>query len=140
MTSSELIYLAGFIDGEGSFIINKRLHSLGTKTWIGYSIYIDVTNTNQKVIEWIKKVTKNNSQIYSNKSLERNPKRKKAYSIRINGKVAQELTKELSPYLIVKSEQAKVFMDFPLFHKKIKKEIRENLFQKMKELNHRGNY
>lgn len=135
MTSSESIYLAGFIDGEGSLIINKRLHSLKEKVWIGYSVYLDIGNTNKEVLEWIKKITQTTSELYENPQ---KGNRKMAYRLRICGKQAQRIIKELYPYLIVKKKQANIFLDFPLNHKRLKREIRENLFQQMRKLNYRG--
>ena len=135
MSSSELAYLAGFIDGEGSYIVSKRLHTTGKWTYVGYSIGLDIANTNKEVMEWIREKTNNNSKVYLNPQ---KGNRKLAYRLRINGKLAQKITKEIFPYLIVKREQSKVFLQFPLNRKKLQKSKREEIFQKMKRLNHRG--
>ena len=135
MLPSELSYLAGFIDGEGSFIICKRLHTNEFGTWKGYSLFIDIGNTNLEVLQWIKNKTGNTSEIYINPQ---KGNRKQMYRMRINAKLSKKLAEELLPYLIVKREQADVFLKFPFDKKRLNSVLKEQLFQEMKKLNFRG--
>jgi hypothetical protein len=137
LTETEKAYLAGFIDGEGSFIINKREHQQKSdgSVYIGYSAYVDIGNTNKKVLNWIKNKTGATSKIYMNQM---GGNRKIAYRLRISCKQAHDLIREIRRFLIIKKECAQVFSKYPLSKRKRDTSMREILFQKMKRLNHRG--
>ena len=132
LTEYELGYLAGFIDGEGSLIINKRDHvGHKEKRYVGYSAYIDIGNTNKECLEWIKKTLSMSSAIYENKM---QGNRKLAYRICISYKQAKPLIELLKDRLIVKKEIAKVFLEYGSTDNK------EELWSKAKQLNKRGIY
>lgn len=137
LNKHEIGYLAGFVDGEGSLIINKRehrrKHDNGEYQWIGYTAYIDIGNTNKEVLNWINKKTCNTSKIYLSKG---KGNRKDAFRIRIGLKLSVVLLKLMAKWLIIKKEQSEVFLEFAKHPRNNK--IREHLFQKMKKLNHRG--
>ena len=99
LNDCEIGYLAGFIDGEGSFIINKRVHQgYKGKNYMGYSAYIDLGSTNKYVLEWIKNLISVSSNIYENKQ---KGNRKTAYRLRISYKQAKKLTEKITPHLII---------------------------------------
>ena len=130
LTNKEIGYLAGFVDGEGSFIVNKREH-IGYKgiRYVGYSYYLDIGNTNKQVLEWIKEKVGVSSAIYENPQ---KGNRKTAYRLRICYKQAKPLTKVIMDCLIIKRRNAEVFL---LCDENPDKEA---LFNEMKMLNFRG--
>ena len=130
LTEFELGYLAGFIDGEGALLINKREH-IGHKgkRYVGYSAYIDIGNTNKECLEWIKSKLNITSSIYENQC---SGNRKKAYRLRISYKQAKPLVEKLVERLIVKKNIANVFLDYE------KADNKELLWESAKLLNKRG--
>ena len=130
LSEFELGYLAGFIDGEGSLIINKR-EKIGYKgkKYIGYSAYIDLGNTNKECLEYVKNILGVTSGIYTNQM---KGNRKIAYRLRIGYKQAKPLIEQLKDKLIIKKEIAKIFLDYDLV------EDKEILWQIAKQLNKRG--
>lgn len=134
-SSEQQAYMAGFIDADGCFQIIKRKHTREQYIWIGYSIILNVTNTNKEVIDYIHDIFGVSSKVYCQKFVE---KRKDVYRLCIGGRQAQEITKLVLPYLIVKKERAKIFLSFPLKRTKVKREEKEIIFQQMRKLNHIG--
>jgi hypothetical protein len=131
LTDFELGYLAGFIDGEGSLIINKREHvGYNEKRYISYSAYLDIGNTNKECLEFIKKILNISSSIYENQC---SGNRKLAYRLRISYKQAKPLIEALKSRLIVKRKIAEVFLNY-----QDKSFDKEKLFLEAKELNKRG--
>lgn len=129
----EIGYIAGFVDGEGCVGIHKRKHKNKFGQWIGYSGILQISNTNKEVMEWLKKKCGVSSEIYY-----KHPKgnRKAAYGISFNKSESYSLLKIILSHLIVKKQQAEIFL---LFCENSKdKEIREACFQKLKILNKRG--
>lgn len=93
--TSDLAYLAGFIDGEGCF----STHDNGR----GYlALDLRVVNTNLQVLEWIKKTFGGSIQ---NKPPQ-NPNWKRAYFWMLTQKGLRVLIPQLLPHLKVKREQA----------------------------------
>lgn len=130
LTEFELGYLAGFIDGEGSLILNKREHiGYKGKRYMGYSAYLDLGNTNEEVLIWIKNKLKISSKIYKNQC---KGNRKLAYRLRICYKQAKPLICLLKDKLIIKKEIANIFLNYGESDKK------DELYLKAKLLNKRG--
>lgn len=130
LTEFELGYLAGFIDGEGSLIINKREHiGYEGKRYVGYSAYIDIGNVNKECLEWIKSKLEITSNIYENQC---KGNRKKAYRIRIGYKQAKPLIEKLQSKLIVKKNIAEIFLKYDYT------EDKDTLWKVAKQLNKRG--
>ena len=129
----DLAYLAGFIDGEGCLAINKRKHKNKFGEWTGYSAYLDLANVNLEVMEFIKNKFCISSKIYENQG---KGNRKMAYRLRMNKEEAQKIISMIQEFLIVKKNQAKIFLDFCEDSKNVEK--REILWEQMKKLNHRG--
>ncbi len=133
----EIAYIAGFIDGEGSFQVQKRLHRNKYGKWIGFSLYLEVVNTNNAVIEYLQSLINGNFFFKKTKG-----NRKDAYGLRFNGKDAQNIASILYDYLIVKRDIAEIILQFPLVGRAKQsldvKEKKEELYQKAKVLNRRG--
>lgn len=126
-------YLAGFVDGEGCLAINKRKHKNKFGEWIGYSCFIDLTNVNLEVMEFIRNKLNISSRIYENPM---KGNRKLAYKLRLNKREVSKLLPLIQKYLIVKRAQAFVLLEFCKHSKDAEK--RDKLWEQMRVLNHRG--
>ena len=138
MIPEELAYLAGFVDGEGSLQIQRRIHRNEFGVWTGYSIYVDIGQTRRDILEYIQ-------QKAGGGSIHHKPttgNRKEAWLLKISGHQAQAFVSQLRPYLRVKAEIADVFLAFKMNgrkpHTDEQKRMKDVLFTRAKELNHRG--
>jgi hypothetical protein len=137
MTPEELAYLAGFIDGEGSLQIQRRIHRNEFGEWLGYSIYLDVGQTRRDILEYLKEQAGGGC-IHHKPSV---GNRKQSWMLRIMGSQALKFVSQIRPYLRVKSEIADVFLRFPMTGRKTtdeQRQIKDALFLRARELNHRG--
>src|SRR5690349_19002915 len=95
---TNLIYLAGIIDGEGHF--DKRLFTNGRGVKYLYP-RISINQKDERLIDWLK----------ANYGGCKTPWRDKRrpddtyYRWELKGKAVEELARQLQPYLIVKKEQ-----------------------------------
>ncbi|MBA7497232.1 hypothetical protein ES702_07844 [subsurface metagenome] len=100
-----LEYIAGFVDGEGSFTIARHKED-------SYIPHITIGNTNLKIVQDIQKYFSIGLKIYTRHP--KNPKHKVDYQL-----VAQTIdtcksvAALLEPYLRIKKEQAQIFMQYP---------------------------
>ena len=114
-TLIELSYLAGFLDGEGYFCISN-ICTRKIQNYQQKNLRIGATNTNKDVLDWIK-FTFGGSVSYRGKP--RSKKHKKSYVWFICNQKAEDLSRELLPYLKVKRLQAEVGLKFrETFHRK----------------------
>lgn len=142
----KIAYFAGIMDGEGTIGIYKRKpnHKSGHKNFI-YRIEIRVTNTDVRLIEWLK--TNFGGGIYP--CTRQRANHKKAWEWRCGIGIGIKLLKETMPYLLLKKEQAHLAIKFQekctLVH--FRRELgipldnlkkREEIYLRMKELNKRG--
>lgn len=111
-------WLAGFIDGEGSFILQvSKERRWKNGTWgIRLRPKITIPNTHKPTMDFIAGLLKelgigHQFNVVSRKVY--NPKHSQGYSISINGhKRSLKLTKLLLPFLVTKWEQAKLLEQF----------------------------
>ena len=97
----KLLYLAGFVDGEGCFSI---LHSSAGGRTKKYAVpCLSITQVNKEVLEWIKSYFGGNLCIARRASLHN----QECWQWRISWNKARLLARALQPYLIVKREQVK---------------------------------
>lgn len=134
---SRAAYLAGFMDGEGSFSIvktyqiNERKDGSKHKC-IRYHLHIKIANTNLPVLEWI--VLHFGGQISAKKDW--SPKWKKRYDWTLTGHSRMEvMILALLPYLLIKREQALVALEFARLNGQECPEERSRLRDKMLLLN-----
>ena len=133
---TDAAYLAGFMDGEGTFSIVKtyehRRHVDGTKVKnIRYHLHVKITNTNKKVLDWI--VEHFGGQLAERKRV-MTEKRKWELSITSN-RAMERFILSIMPYLIVKREQAAVALSFVRLHGQDVPSERARLRQIMLTLN-----
>lgn len=146
MTDVELAYMAGIVDGEGSICIVK--HSGAKDTPRKHPIYrahVSVSQCDIRLPNWIKERF---GGYVSNLGV---PKKghKQAYSWQITGtKQCLPFLQAIRPYLLLKTRQADIAIDFCLQQKNIRhlpdteKESefgrRELMVAQIKKLNYRG--
>jgi len=106
---SEIAYLAGIIDGEGSIYIGN--FSCHPKTKVPYyQTNIQVTNTDKPLIDWLQYifgglVNKRTKKQHASNS------RKQAYMWTASGERLTHLCELLLPFLICKRKQAEIMLE-----------------------------
>ena len=135
---TEMLYLAGIIDGEGTIGISKLSKRL-------YQIRLSVGNTSEGLIDYLQdNYGGNKFGPYKQKG----EKRKDKFQWDCNGNKAIELIKQIEPYLIIKQPQAELVLkswedtfkwdytgrETPRYAL----DKRKNLYQQMKKLNKKG--
>lgn len=88
-------YIAGFLDGEGSFLLYMRRDVAAVR--------ITATNTNRAVIEWLKEVC-GVGIIVKGKTL--SDKHRLTWHWNCNSESAELVLRQIRPYLKIKTEQA----------------------------------
>ena len=109
-------YLAGFMDGEGTFAIVKtfsvqRKPDGSKKRYVVYKLNISVSNTNKEVMEWIALNFGGKSLPGSNENRKPNYKTRYAWHVTHRDKQKSFII-GLLPYLVAKKEQAKIALQF----------------------------
>ena len=132
MKKNKFIYLAGIIDGEGSFIISRSDRG----NYDNYYGRIHVKNTDKRLMKWLVEKFGGTVNVHKPKS----EKHSVAYSWYFGGnaKSKELLLLSLMPYLIIKREQAKLLVEFFRMSGEVNPAKREELYQKMRLLNKRG--
>jgi|SRR5690606_1714061 len=106
---TEIAYLAGIIDGEGSIYIGN--FSCNPKTKLPYyQTNMQVTNTNKNLINWLKKIfggliNKRTTKQHANNS------RMQAYTWTATGDRLTHLCELMLPYLQCKRKQAEIMLE-----------------------------
>jgi hypothetical protein len=129
----DLAYIAGIIDGEGCITI-KRSKRKYRNNKIGYEPCIGIKMTDLAPLELIQKYFGGN--LNPVKVGERN---KPTYNLSLTWHMAENLAKNILPYLRVKQIQAKIIIEFftNIVRLNNGNEIdrRENLYQRITKLN-----
>lgn len=128
---SQLAYIAGVIDGEGTLCIGK--YNAGNKN-LCYRPYLAIANTYVPMLEYIKS-------IIGGKIVEQG-KGRGCYSLNLTADKIRRWLPEIFNYLIVKKDQAEVLLDFldkkssnasaPISDELL--EFYESCYQKLKKL------
>jgi hypothetical protein len=109
-------WLAGFVDGEGCFMINKRSRKLSKKrpesvTSIQFSLHLTVVNTNKESLELCR-------DIYGGHLWVRTPPKDKphwkiGYVWHVTKlEVLRRVLRDIEPYSVIKSSQVKIALMF----------------------------
>lgn len=96
---SDLAYLAGIIDGEGSIIIGNSGY---------YCLLVVISNTHLGMMEHISNLFGGHVYKCKTHSIGKKP----IYRLHWSGTSAYNILMLVQPYLIIKSEQAKLGIDF----------------------------
>ena len=114
LTETEKAYLAALVDGEGSIVIGSpyQKYSDGYKRYAP-RIYVGIFNTNEVLMEWIKKTLSNEPRIsfhYGVKNWGKSERRfgsKPVLEIKIFRATATYIfLKGILPYLVIKKDKA----------------------------------
>lgn len=105
-TREELAYLAGIVDGEGTIQIIKQSNK-GSVPYHTAALY--VTNSDMRLLEWIQSrfggnITKARQHVGKNW--------RPVYRIQIYGDLSLQVVKLIEPFLVLKREQAQLFIEF----------------------------
>lgn len=113
---NKLSYLAGFMDGEGTFAIVKtfsvqRKPDGSRKRYVVYKLNISVCNTNKVVMDWIAFNFGGKVSTGSDENRKSHYKTRHAWHVTHRDK-QKVITLGFLPYLVAKKEQAKIALEF----------------------------
>ena len=141
MNITKIAYLAGIVDGEGTIqIIRQRNENNSKPLYVTGAIYI--TNSSIPLLDWIQ------SNFGGNRTKARSvvgKNWKPVYRVQFYGAVAENLVETILPFLVIKQEQAKLFLELRRRMKQYKHPLsaaeratREELAVACQQLNRRG--
>jgi hypothetical protein len=140
-TSTDLAYLAGLLDGEGTLGVYGRTEK-GRREYVVACV---VANTSTTLMEWL--VTKFGGSYKARKQTNKGWKVCYGWSIHDRRKIA-DLLPHVLPYLVIKKEQAELMLQLPYGgggknnhppeYKKRLRDLRESLVERTRRLNKRG--
>lgn len=140
LTKTEAAYLAGFMDGEGSFFCIRETRK-GNRSGLRYGFSASVLNTNFEVMCWIRDKT-NAGNIHT--SHDGNPNHKVGYKLSFNKSWILNIVPQILDYLIIKKKQAElVILGFNVIqgssnYSKHRGEELYKLYSELNALNMRG--
>lgn len=119
LTKPELGYLAGFLDGEGSF------------GFYGSTASVKVSNCYPRVLEWMQSIY--GGSIYSDHGA-RSSKHRLVFRWTVSGEAARRLCSDVIPYLQEKVRQAETLMKIHKYPPRSAMRVR--LIKELKDLKH----
>ena len=105
MKKTEAAYIAGLMDGEGCFYI-ERFKTARSPIGFQYRVIATITMCDKITIEYVCKLTGKNFRI------RKLPSGRTAYTIDYRNGIAGELLKAILPFLQNKKEQAEICLHF----------------------------
>ena len=142
-SKTDWAYMAGIMDGEGSFCISKvTLYSKSGKPYLGYDCKVMVANTSEVLIKWLVEKFGGKYRIGVNEA----SKQAKAWGSKSIIRPCYRWTMEgyrnqeqfllaVLPYLVIKREQAKVALEWTRMVNQKNPAKRLKLHQRMIALN-----
>jgi len=100
-------YIAGLLDGEGSFLIHKTTRERKNAVNTTYTARIQLNITYKKITELMKEQYDGN--FYEFKKA--NPKHRNTFMWIVTSKQAKKLLNDIYPYLVIKKKEAKLLLD-----------------------------
>ena len=138
LSVTQWAYLAGIMDGEGSWSIASggRKPSIGhPKGYINWQLKISIGNTNEILHDWLLENV-GGAKYLGHQS--KTDKQKSGYNWQLHGKEnMKEFTLGILPYLVLKREQALLALETIAVEGK-NPELRKEQWLKMKTLNRKG--
>lgn len=131
--------LAAFLDGEGCITITVRQRKTQYGVYCIYQPHVVVGNTDKRLMDWL--ISKFNGWVSKLQPTSR-PNAKLGYSWHMTN--VKGLLQDVYPYLLLKREQAKIVMNFPVSEKlnghrtEEDKRRQEQAYWKVRELNRTG--
>lgn len=101
LSATQAAYIAGFFDGEGSVLLYQRHANIALR--------ITFANTKRAILEWISETIGAGNIVTTTRN---NNKHATSHLLLINSQAAASLLEQIKPYLIIKSEQARLAIDF----------------------------
>ena len=139
ISQTELAYLAGFIDGEGTITLNYR------RDRDSFQPLISITNTDKMIIEWLANIfsgggiTEYNS-THTHSFKYENRKTLYVYQLGRQSEIVK-LLESILPYLKVKKKRAELLLIYCKEHVPYsgeKRAVDKEIYEDIKELNRRG--
>lgn len=93
---TDLAYIAGYIDGEGTFSVGKGF------------IEVQIANTHLPTLDWLRRLFGGSIARQNNRPENYKP----AYSLRLRSRKAERLCKDILPYLDQKQEECRLLLRF----------------------------
>lgn len=140
LTQAEAAYLAGFMDGEGSFFCIYESKE-GNRNGVKYTFQVSVVNTNYEVMEWIRDITGGQSIHVDHDG---NENHKIRYKLKFNKNWILDIVPQFIDFLIIKKIQAKLVIEGILLKEPPNNYSNYNfdrlydIYRQLKELNYRG--
>ena len=100
MSDTDIAYIAGFFDGEGSIFVSKSKKQ--------YFLTVSISNTNLLVLESIQKIIGGNI----SKSPDNRENSSQLFRLRLYCNEAKKFLERILPYLKTKKEQARLAIEF----------------------------
>lgn len=140
-TEKQLAYMAGIVDGEGTIVLVSCYSVSKGKKRERYAIRIQVYNNDPSLMVWL---TENFGGSFS--SVKRRGNRATSYQWGISHAKAAILARELIPYLVIKSRQAQILVNFSSTMRRTGRkgtpenilQMRRSMWSEMHTLNCRG--
>lgn len=138
MNTTDIAYLAGILDGEGSIGIKPPPPSSPS-----HQLSVQIANTNRELLSWIQSFWGG----CINKEVRRSPHHKQVWKLQIGGKKAGLMLRAIRPYIRIKAYQSEIafaFLSLGRLPRKDQNEKirilheRDRLYYAMKSLNKRG--
>lgn len=144
MEVSELAYIAGFFDGEGSFQVTRNK---GTKYKDSYGILVGFSNTDKGIIEWFEDRIDGKTSIGNRYE----DNRKTIFRFTVHSGDREVFLHAIYPYLKIKKDVARLVIEFQTMIRKgggkntgihgideKEQKRREEIFWEARKLNQRG--
>lgn len=142
-TETQLAYMAGMVDGEGSISVFGISQKAGERVYRGNRLILSVYNNDEAVMLWMQR-------IFGGKvrSVKRARRSKQSFVWETGWQHARLILEALLPYLIIKHARAELFIEFAKTSKRqakfgaiVPEPIalrRHEIIAEMKKLNMRG--
>lgn len=102
LTETDLAYIAGLVDGEGSFTVGR--YKVKSQKSLAYRAYFQIANTHVPILQKIKS-------FWGGRIVEQGIG-KKCYALTFSTNQIREILPSILPYLVIKKEQGGVLLDF----------------------------
>ncbi len=104
----DLIYVAGFFDGEGTIVISTHNQKLKNSKTVYYRLMVQISNTYFPIMEWFYEKFGGSLNFHKDKRPNHNP----ILQWRVTERKAVEFLILIMPYLRLKSQEAEIALSF----------------------------
>ena len=100
--NDNLVYVAGFMDGEGSIVITRS--KSGRRKNLSFDLNVTIANNNKEIHDWLVE--------NFGGSVSASNRWKRTYQWKLTANQAKEFLEKIVPYLKIKKEQAILAIEF----------------------------